>query len=77
MLKSPAFAECQAQKRRPWTSFFVQLGPGDLNLVGKILIYKNSYRLIFLLEYHLEYGTPRDHPFCSRSDSTLYNHDWQ
>jgi len=47
MLKSPAFAECQAQKRRPWTSFFVQLGPGDLNLVGKILIYKNSYRLIF------------------------------
>ena len=50
---------------------------GNLNPAGKILIYNIYIDLIFLLEYQLEYNTLRDHPFCSRSDSTLHNHDWQ
>ena len=32
------------------------------DLVGKILIYKIHIDLFFL-EYHLEYGAPRGHPF--------------
>ena len=44
------------KKRRPWTSFFVELvGRGNLNGIHNKLIYKVNIRFVFLLEYLLEY----------------------
>lgn len=44
------------KKRRPWTSFFVDLvGRGNLNWKSIILIYKVINRFELFLEYLLEY----------------------
>ncbi len=48
------------KKRRPRTSFLVQLvGRGNLNLNHNILIFNDIYGLIFVVEYHLEYRFPK------------------
>ena len=43
------------KKRRPWTSFFVDLvGRCHLNLLSKLLIYKINIDFSFWLKYQLE-----------------------
>ena len=66
------------KKRRPRTSFFVELvGRGNLNPLSKQLIYKIYIDFYFWLEYQLEYSTPLDYSFAFDLTSTLRNHDWQ
>ena len=44
------------KKRRPWTSFFVELvGRGNLNSYLILLIFIANIWFCFSLEYHLEY----------------------
>lgn len=44
------------KKRRPWTSFFVEVvGRGNLNCVRNGLILRSIFYLMVSLEYRLEY----------------------
>ena len=55
-LKSEVSLNPRHKKRRPRTSFFVDLvGRGNLNRSIKLLILIDKYRLSIFLEYLLEY----------------------
>ena len=53
------------KKRRPRTSFFVEVvGRGNLNRLSKLLICNINVFFGFWLEYQLEYCTLFDHLFA-------------
>ena len=56
---------------------FGLVGRGNLNLLGKLLIYNSYMDLDFLLEYQLEYDTALDYLFAFDLTGPLRNHDWQ
>ncbi len=50
---------------------------GDLNLVGKLVIYSVYLDFYCSLEYQLEYCSPFDYLHSSDSTSMYRNHAWQ